>query len=268
MKHPGKIIRLSAALLAFSVHSGLSFAGTAQVAGEDDTSVTYEYTGEMVRMSTNQGDNSHMIFRDGRLYMVSYSDGAPLVIDASQSLSMARSLGGANTATGIRDHRVLSLEAAGKTEEHAGVKGQVYTIRVKSADGEVEENEIVLTDDPKAIEYRDAMLSIAEQMRKALGKPESGNSDGLENKLRSMNKGVLRYGDDMKVTALSNAAVDPSRFELPAEPMDLSGIGAILSGIGQAGATQNPEADTSENAGAAANPMNELGKTLGELFKR
>lgn len=269
MRYPGKSIGISTSLLALCMYSGLSAAGTASVSGQDDTAITYEYSADMVRMNTSQGDNSHMIFRDGRLYMVSYSDGSPMVIDASQSLSMARSLGGANTTPGINNHRVLSLEATGRTEQHAGIKGQVYNIRVESGDGEVEENEIVLTDDPRAIEYRDAILKLAQQMSEALGDTNTGKADGLQNKLMDMNKGVLRFGDDMKVTALSSDPVDPSRFALPAEPLDMSGLGGILNRMKQQGsATQAQESTDAGNSGEAANPMRELGKTLGDLFKR
>ena len=48
-----------------------------------------------------------------------------------------------------------------------------------------------------------------------------------------MKKGILRFGQDMTVTALSGDPVDKSRFVLPAEPTDLSAMQGMFGG-GQA----------------------------------
>jgi hypothetical protein len=59
--------------------------------------------------------------------------------------------------------------------------------------------------------------------------------------------GVLRYGDEMVLSSIDGKKVDPARFELPAEPMNLDGLGAMLGGM-----TQQPAAGTPAGDGEAA----------------
>jgi hypothetical protein len=76
----------------------------------------------------------------------------------------------------------------------------------------------------------------------------------MQGRLQDMNLGVLRYGKEMEISSIDSKAVDPARFELPAEPMNLNGLGAMLGGMMQeanGGAAGTGSADT-ENDGSDA----------------
>ncbi|MDX1734347.1 MAG: hypothetical protein R3228_08265 [Halioglobus sp.] len=270
MQYLGKAIR-AAALLAIAAYSTAGFAGSAEVTAGDGSRMTYEYTDTMVRMNSDE-PNSWMVLRDGHAYMVSINDGQPMVIDANQAWRMASGIIG-NAAPNVMNEQLQSIEATGRKETHAGVVGEVYKLRIQDSDGKVEEYEAVLSEDPRAVAFRDALITMSRTMAEAMGRTDLVDvKQSVPGKLMSMNKGVLRYGDDMTITALSNEPVDPSRFELPAQPTDMSGLGAILGGMNR-GAP--PPEDGVEDAPAGsgqpaqqAPTMRDVGRAIGELFGR
>jgi hypothetical protein len=68
----------------------------------------------------------------------------------------------------------------------------------------------------------------------ALDNPESkANSEEMEAQLRDTGMGILRVGEEMTVSRISGEKVAAARFELPAEPMDMQGLGAMMGSMGQ-----------------------------------
>lgn len=265
--------------LALTLLVGTSaFAGTTEVRSKDGDVSRFEYAGDMLRIGVGGQADGYMIMRDNRVYVVSQSDGNTMVMDISQALGMFGAM--ANSATpSMTDDEVISLTATGRKETHAGVTGEVYLLRYRD-EGRERETELVLTDDKRALEFRDAMLRFAEAMARNMGGGQQPPSNDMQQELMALNKGVLRYGDEMTVVSLDTDAVSPSRFELPAPPTDLSGIGAILSG---AMSRQQPPpggdgepADTSDDATAPSereqqpppDPVDEIGKALRGIFGR
>ena len=259
-----------------------AFAGTSEVRSKDGEVSRFEYAGDMLRIGAGNQPDGYMIMRDGRVYVVSESDGNTMVMDISQALGMFGAMATAATPS-MTDDEVLALEATGRKETHAGVTGEVYLLRYRDSDGGERETELVLTDDKRALAFRDAMLRFAEAMSRNMGSQQQPSSNDMWEELMALNKGVLRYGDEMSVVSLDMSPVDASRFELPAPPTDLGGIGAILSGAlsdqrppPEAG-NPDAEADTADAADAptdsggqapAPNPADEISKALKGIFGR
>ena len=128
-------------------------------------------------------------------------------------------------------------------------------------------------------------------MAKSLGKDYELSTNNMQSKLSDLDMGVLRYGKDMTVTAISDRKVDEARFVLPAEPTDLSSLGGLMgqSKTGGDGEPQSggllsgllgamnkskeaPEEGTdseeAEEPAEKSSAASELGKALGGFFGR
>lgn len=276
---------LWAAILGFAQAAA---AGTAEVTSADGGRMTFEYSGDKVRMNMQGEDvgegSAYMVLRDNNIYAVTMSEGQTIVIDAKKAWSTFGNMAGSATPD-MAASEVISLKATGAEEQHAGVTGQVYLLRYRNEDGKEREEELVLSDDPRARAFRDAMHQFATTVSQTVEQDQDSASDDMQARLAAMNKGVLRYGKDLTVSALSDAAVDEARFELPAAPMELPDIGSIFGGAAPAGSagggqSQSPlsgilgaigggegEAEAGEDgAETGGSATEELGKAFGRLF--
>ena len=123
---------------------------------------------------------------------------------------------------------------------------------------------VVMSDDPRALEFREAMFTMARAGQAALDEELQAQNLDLQARLMELDLGVLRVGSDMKVTAISGDTVAAARFELPAEPMDMQGLGSMLGGMSQPGATQpqdtsGTEPEEKQSGGLFSNMMNAIG---------
>ncbi len=270
---------IGAFALALLLGSGSVVAGTTEVRSQNGDISRFEYNGDMLRIGGGGRAEGYMVMRDDRVYVVNESDGNTMVMDISQALGMFGAMATSATPS-MTDDEVLSLKPTGKKETHAGITGEVYLLRYRDGDGQERETELVLTDDKRALEFRDAMLRFAEAMARNLRSRQQPPSSDMQRELTALNKGVLRYGNEMTVVSLDMNAVDPARFELPAPPTDLSGIGAILSGAMSRQQSQSGQGDTAGTADAAAapadgreqepapTPADEISKALKGIFGR
>jgi hypothetical protein len=207
-------------------------AGTATVtAGKEGQSMTFEYAGDdLLRMSTSE--DTYMLVRDNTLYIVGNEGGEPMVFNAS---SMMRGFSGMmqQAAPAATTNEFVSLKKAGRSETVAGIRGDVYLLTMRE-EGKERTEEVVMSDDERAIEFRDALFMMARATMAALDNPESkANSEEMEAQLRDTGMGILRVGEEMTVSRISGEKVAAARFELPAEPMDMQGLGAMMGSMGQ-----------------------------------
>jgi hypothetical protein len=200
-------------------------AGTATVtAGKEGQSMTFEYAGDdLLRMSTSE--DTYMLVRDNTLYIVGNEGGEPMVFNASSMMQQA--------APAATTNEFVSLKKAGRSETVAGIRGDVYLLTMRE-EGKERTEEVVMSDDERAIEFRDALFMMARATMAALDNPESkANSEEMEAQLRDTGMGILRVGEEMTVSRISGEKVAAARFELPAEPMDMQGLGAMMGSMGQ-----------------------------------
>ena len=201
-----------------------------------------------------------MLLRDGHIYVVTNSDGQLMVIDANQAMGMFGGMAGAATPSSVASE-VVSLEATGRMEQHAGITGEVYELEYIAENGKKHQTELVLTDDARARAFSKAMNGMALSLSKSAGKNFASAANDMQARLGALNMGVLRYGDDMVISAISDRTVDESRFELPAEPTDLSSIGALMSQSRESGsAGQSSAPQEQKSGGVISSFLGALGK--------
>jgi hypothetical protein len=233
-------LRVSQSLIALALGIALPVAaGTATVVSSEGQPMVFEYSGEeFLRM--NSSEESYMLVRDNTLYIVGYQEGEPMVFDAS---SMMRGFSGmlAQAAPSATTNEFVSLEKTGRSETVAGIKGDVYLLTVRE-DGKERTDEVVMSDDERAIEMLDALFSMSRAALAALDDPKAAkNSRELRARLDETGLGILRVGEELKVTEISGDKVAAARFELPAEPMDMQGLGAMMGSMGASGADSGEE---------------------------
>jgi hypothetical protein len=239
-------------------------AGTATIASSDGEAMTFEYRGDDL-LRVGVADESYMLVRDNTLYVVSMNNGEPMVINAS---SMMKGFSGMvqQAAPPATTADFVSLEKTGRAETVAGIRGDVYLLTTEE-DGRAQTRELVMSDDARAIEFRDAMFIMGRAATDALDDYQLPDADkDVQKQLEAMNLGVLRVGKDMTVTSLSGDSVAAARFELPAEPMDMQGLGAMMGAMGEpSGKSSDSDGET---GGFFSNMMGALGGKADEQTDR
>jgi hypothetical protein len=228
---------LSTAGIVVLVAAPMAQAGSTTINAGGGNQVTFEYNDSMLRINNSVESNSYVVMRDGTMYTVAMAGNMPMVMDAG---AMMKSLGNMPdmdaltppTGAADLDGRVIELKDTGENETIAGISGDVYELVLEEANGNQRTETLVLSSDERVLEFRDAMLLMVDLAAEMAPEQNMGNamqqSEELEKRLRSMNAGVLRYGNQMSVTEITGDAIPAARFELPAEPMDLQGLGGML----------------------------------------
>jgi len=272
---------LTATLLAIglALGGGATHAGTADMVTSDGHEMKFEYLGDdLLRINMQEGN--YMLVQGGEVYMVTNSDGELMVINLKQAMGMFGSMADSATPSAV-EGKLVSLKSLGRKETVAGIPGEVYEVRFIDHEGQERTAEVVLSGDPRAVELQQAMFNMAKSMAKAANREVKGQEE-IKRKLDGMNKGILRYGDDMRVTAISDKTFDQGHFALPAEPTDLSGLqgvfgggqvggdrgqsGGMMSGILGAFGQQEQEESEEQQEESAEGGTESIKKAFGKLF--
>jgi hypothetical protein len=242
-------------------------AGKATVAAEDGAAV-FEYEGENLRISSGDEGN-YLLVLDGKFYVVSNQDGQTMVIDAGSMMksmsAMSKAMGNpTDMAPQSLAARVSDVKATGRMETVAGIKGEIYEMTFTDENGKLQTEEVVLSKDPLAKEFRDALFAMskmAEEFAQELTDEETvAAGRDLQQRLTDMDVGVLRVGREMTITDISGETVPAARFALPAEPMDMQGLGAMM------GAAMQQAQEAQKNAPADNAAAGAEAKKSGGLF--
>jgi hypothetical protein len=125
--------------------------------------------------------------------------------------------------------------------------------------------EVVMSSDPRALELRDAMFTMARAGSAIIDEEARRNSEDFQARLEDMDMGILRYGSEMTVTSIDGDTVAAARFELPAEPMDMSDLGGLMGAMqgaagqqGAAGSSSAPAAQEESGGGLFSGMMNRI----------
>jgi hypothetical protein len=243
-----------------------ALAGSATIASTGGDSMVFEYAdGDKLRINTPQ-DDTYMVVRDNTLYAVSFNNGQPMVMNASKMMkgfaNMAQMTEQATPAAATGE--LVSIKATGRKETVAGVTGEVYEVRTRE-DGDEMTREVVMSSDPRALELRDAMFTMARAGSAIIDEEARRNSEDFQARLEDMDMGILRYGSEMTVTSIDGDTVAAARFELPAEPMDMSDLGGLMGAMqgaagqqGAAGSSSAPAAQEESGGGLFSGMMNRI----------
>jgi hypothetical protein len=267
---PALLLRLRTRGATRAVALGLSLglgagasAGTATVSSGDGGTSTFEYSADALRINAEAANsNSYVIVRDGSMYSVMDNDGQIMVIDAG---SMMKGFSGfaSQAAPSQLDSKVISLKDTGKNETVAGVKGDIYELLFEEKDGTERTEEVVLSKDKRAREFRDALFMMMSFAKDIASDEAMEQGRDMRKRLEKMNVGILRMGTEMTVTSISGEKVAASRFALPAEPMNLEGIGSMLSEMSKGMSTTQPAGDA---AGSAEQPAKKKGGLFSSMM--
>jgi len=182
----------------------------------ETTIITWHDTDTM-RMDI--GDTTdYMLVRDGKMYMVSQSDGEMEVMDLSGMSAMVQGMASQELKDENPFGSIESVKATGATATVAGVKGRVYRMSWTNPDGSRKTGDAVLTDDPLVVEMTQAYLG----SMSAMGGPELTAS--FENSLPDDDRGLLRMDEQFQIDSISRIDPPATTFELPAEPMDMRSL--------------------------------------------
>lgn len=206
-------------------------AGTAVVTSSDGNESTFEYDSGLLRMSSGS-ESAYAVIRDNTFYTVMRENGQAMVFDAG---SMMRGMGKAAAQQLPTDINVnvLSLQKTGRSETVAGIPGEVYELRFKDENGKTQNEELVLSTDPRAKEFRDALFLMLNIAAKLVPGESVDSGRDIQQRLSKLDAGVLRYGQEMAISRIDDNKVDPARFELPAPPMNMQGLGDLFKGMTQ-----------------------------------
>jgi hypothetical protein len=229
--------------------------------GTERGRVSLEFDGDRLRMTPEadkaSGQN-YVVFRDGRMYSVAINDGETMVFETSQMMKM---MGGAMARqmavdTGLDDIAAYhGLNATGRSETHAGITGEVYTVDYTTRAGKREKTELVLARNATLVEMSTAMTAFSEMMAKAIGQAQDSTpgAKALTEEFQRRKLGVLRVEDSFRLTKLDTATPKAARFALPAEPMVMPEMPALPAGLFGAGA-----AEAAAGVDADGNPIGEV----------
>jgi len=206
--------------------------------------------GGFLRMGVS--NESYMLVRDEKLYMVNGTPGQEMVIDASAVLG---AIGGMVPEIAPTAAEVVAIDKTGRRETVAGIEGEVWIFSYTDVDGYRQSEEMVVSRDRRVAEFRDAMQDFARSMMITMGQ-DPDSLDAMNDSLNDEGVGMLRVGDSMKVVSISSDTVSVSRFDLPAAPTSIPGLADLFSG-GAAAQT---------DAGADAAPAQ--GGLFGGIFSR
>ncbi|HEY0973219.1 MAG TPA: hypothetical protein VGE57_01855 [Solimonas sp.] len=174
-----------------------------------------EYRGDQLRLETQVRDGLPVVLlqRDGSLYILAND----LVLDAEQAMALLGQQVPIPTVGPLDFSRFIALEPTPRTELHAGIGGKVYLLRYADRAGEARAEEMVMSTDPRAVELSRALLAVGDTLRRSTEVPAVPDEARLRAALQG--QGVLRFGRDFRVLALSAQSPPPARFELPSMPL-------------------------------------------------
>ncbi len=208
----------------FAIISAVALAGAAHadvtaVYDADGNPMTIEVRGDDVRMS--MGDENYMILKDGRAYSVMGSGGDTVVLDIAGMMEALRAspMGAMierqmGQATPDYDADDVSFDRTGRKETIAGVEGEVVIVTTPE-----ERIEVVVTDDKAVKEAFDGMIALSSAMVGSMpGASRQSMTSMIDASLKAIDGGMLRSGDEMRLTRIDRGSPSASRFELPAEP--------------------------------------------------
>ncbi|MDC0336241.1 hypothetical protein OAN24_05040 [Pseudodesulfovibrio sp.] len=210
-------------LLALSFLLLLSFNAFAA----SDIIATYKYSdGSMMTLCTRDAQHvrmdtsptSYMLLKGNKVYGVNKGDdGSWQVMDMDQMQNlggMSSMFGGGATSTTEYEVR---YEKTGKSEKVAGYSGAVYKAVTYENGKVVSRDDIVLCSHSNIKKLSDGWAAIAARMGQSMGQQMAASIEQSAKEAKKMGYGgMLRYGNQMRLSNLQVKNLNSSYYELPA----------------------------------------------------
>lgn len=210
-------------------------------------------------------DGSYMLLTGDKTYSVRQDDGQWKALDLAQMAEMMKMFGGGAGKAEKLDAYDTKFKKLGRSEKHAGYKGDVYLVETRDEAGKlVSKEEAVFSKHKDILRINEAWATILAQMGSNMG---VDTSQAMDQSAREVYKGkyggVLRFGDDFKLIKVAKPALKASFYELP-PGVQMEQMGSP-QGVGQPpGSMGQPEEEMTEEE---TSTVEELKKGAGSLLK-
>ncbi|MGE4194524.1 MAG: hypothetical protein AB7E51_14135 [Pseudodesulfovibrio sp.] len=186
-----------------------------------DIIATYKYSdGTMVTLCTRDSQHVRMdtsptaytLLSGKKVYSVNCDSGQCQVYDLG---AMSSSMGSGFTSMfggGSEPEYEVEYKKTGRTETLAGYKGTVYEAIIKEDGKVVNREEMVLSTHSNIKKITEAWMAMAEAMTQTMGQ---SFQDALDEAEKKGFGGVLRYGNEMRLTKLTVKNLDLAYYALP-----------------------------------------------------
>ncbi|MEM1152637.1 MAG: hypothetical protein AAGI44_00755 [Pseudomonadota bacterium] len=246
---------------------------TFQSGGEGSTlQTTLEYNDKAhLRMGVPGRPDSYMLFRDDKAYLVSQpAQGESIVMDLGSMMDMMGDSVNASMdsvqATPPAMKTFVSLTNTRRSETIAGISGDVYLLEYKDQYGDVQTEELVLSDDERVYEMTSVLFDMGKQMSDALSAETETAGEAFHEVMKSNQAGILRMGASFQLLQIEDKAPNADRFALPVQPTAIPDFGSIFADALGDKSVEGAEAGSTE--GSAAEDQGSWSSALGNLFGR
>ncbi len=219
----------------------LFFASTAVAA--TDIVATYKYSdGNMITLVTRDSQHvrmetsptSYMLLKDDKVYSVSRDDdGQWMVMDMEQMKGLT-SGGGFMSMFGGQaaepKEYTAKYEKTGQKEKIAGYTGIVYNVEMMENGKLVRRDEVVLCSHSDVKKVNQAWAAMSARMGDSMGEEMSKSIEQATKEAQKAGYGgMLRYGDEMKLSSLQKKTLNADYYQLPAGAKSV-GMGKMPGG--------------------------------------
>lgn len=224
---------------------------------------TIEFSGDQIRMELTGAElDGYLLMRDGSVYTVTTQGGQPFVMDLSAMMNMLGGFMEDQTSLEAPISDLVTVESTGRTEQVAGISGQVYNVTYIDDDGRQVTEEVVIGNHPALRALTRSLESWSRTMAERLN-TEVADYDETMGQLLTYGDGILRLGSHYRLVSIDGNAPPASRFELPAAPQQMPDLGALMSG-----ALSNNEGESASQSQQQTPAEAQGSNPIGDFFNR
>ena len=226
---------------------------------------TIEFRDDQIRMELEgAGVDGYMLMRDGSLYTVTTQGGQPFVMDLGVMINMLGGFMEEQPTLEAPISNLVTVESTGRTEQVAGISGQVYNVTYIDEGGRQITEEVVIGNHPALRTLSRTLESWSRTMAEQMNSDVVDYEDTM-GQLLTRGDGILRLGSHYRLVSIDGNAPPASRFELPAAPQQMPDLGALMSGALNNNQNQ-PEAQSQAQQEAPAEAQGS--NPIGDFFNR
>ena len=177
--------------------------------GRDKHTMTIYYRDDQnLRIEMQEG--AYMLVTGPNVYMVQNRGGRTSATDMDQMGAMMQKSGIGGAQAAPADHGDVTFNKTGRTETVAGYKGEVFEVISNG-----EKIEYVGSNDKDIVALNRAFLVMGKRMSRSFGRDTAGMDAAVRAAEAEGMGGMLRAGDDMRLTSVTKKDVDAGFYKLP-----------------------------------------------------
>jgi hypothetical protein len=210
-----RITFIMATLLIFS---GSAWASDIVATWENHsgTSMQLSYRDDHhIRMDTS--NDAYMLVSGDKVYMVTNQDGQWKALDMNKMAGIVHGYDHQAAKSIASSDIIRKLKNTGRTEKVAGYTGKVFLAQYKDDNGQMQQEEVVLSNAPDIIRINQGWAALYARMGQTMGQE---TYKAMQSTLKESQKagygGLLRYSDDFKLHSVKKTTLNDGYFLLPA----------------------------------------------------